>query len=221
MPEAGLELPALQSAAQNPDVYLASLAVKVEEARLEEEKEPSKPKFFIGSALGTTLDEDTEETTTTLIGTVDGEFEDFAFTTGVGGILETRSLFVSVGFSWSFRDKKIEGINLRERENLVDIGRLNLAAVRESYFQARQLLALELADLEFRADSLEEQRTLAALEVEEGMQSRELGLITEQELDDLRWELEKLDYATRTLGLDKLIAASRIDALVALEPERE
>ncbi|MBN2554253.1 MAG: hypothetical protein JXB06_15855 [Spirochaetales bacterium] len=221
LPMAGLELPALQSVAQNPDVYLASLAVKVEEARLEEEKEPSKPKFFIGSALGTTLDEDTEETSTTLAGTVDGEFEDFAFTTGVGGILETRSLFVSVGFSWSFRDKKIEGINLKERENLVDIGRLNLAAARELYFRTRELLALELADLEFRADSLEEQRTLAALELEEGMRSRELGLVTEQELDDLRWELEKLDYVTRALQLDKLIAASRIDALAALEPERE
>ncbi len=213
LPEVTLELPASQSASKNPDVYLASLAVKVEEARLEEEQEPPKPKFFIGSALGTTLDEDTEETTTTLIGTVDGEFEDFTFTTGIGGILETRSLFVTVGFSWSFPDKKIEGMNLKEQENMVDIGRWNLSSAREFFFHTRELLAIEVAELGYRKQNLEQELSLAALVLDEGMQSRQLGLITEQELDDLRWELEKLSYTTHILQLDKLLVASRLDAL--------
>lgn len=221
LPEAALEVPIPQSAAKNPDVYLASLAVKVEEAKLEEEREPSKPKFFIGSALGTTLDEDTDETTMTLIGTLDGEFEDFAFTTGIGGILETRSLFVTVGFSWSFPDKKIEGMNVQERENLLDIGRWNLSSVREVFLQTRELLAFEVTDLDYRADNLEEELALAELELEEGMQSRELGLITKQELDDLRWAVEKLKHSVYILRLDNLLTASRVDALVALEMETE
>ena len=221
LPEVTLELPASQSASKNPDVYLASLAVKVEEARLKEEQEPPKPKFFIGSALGTTLDEDTEETTTRLIGTVDGEFEDFTFTTGVGGILETRTLFVTVGFSWSFPDKKIEGLNVKERENLLDISRWNLTGARQISLQTTELLALEIAELGDRKANLEEQSTLAALELEEGLKRHQAGLITDQDLDDLRWELEKLNYTARILQLDRLSVASRIDALTALETETQ
>ena len=216
-PELDLRLPDSAAIATNPDVFLASLAVDVEQARLAEEKEPAKPKFYIGSALGRELDEDTEETTTRLAGTVDGEFDDFKFSAGVGGILETQSLFVSVGFSWSFPDKKIEGLNVKERENLVDISRWNLTGARQIFLKTAELLALEAEELSYRKVNLDEQATLAELLLAEGLESHRAGLITDQELEDLKWEVEKLGYAARILRLDRWLLASRIDALTALE----
>jgi hypothetical protein len=218
-PEVVLQLPDSASTAKNPDVFLASLAVDVEKARLEEEKGPSKPKFFLGSALGSELDKYTKKTTTKLAGTVEGEFQDFKFSTGVGGILETRSVFVSVGFSWSFPDKEIKGLNVKERENLLDISRWNLTSARQAFLQATELLALEIAELGDRQTDLDEQSTLAAVELDEGLKRHQAGLITDQELEDLRSEVEKLNYTSRILQLDRLLVASRIDALTALETE--
>jgi len=220
-PELILQLPDSADMVKNPDVFLASLAVDVEKVRLEEEKEPGKPKFFLGSALGTELDENTKETTTSLVGTVDGEFEDFKFSTGVGGILETGTVFVSVGFSWSFPDREIEELNVKERENLLDISRWNLTGARKIFFQTTELLALEVEDLGYRKTNLEEELTLAALELEEGINRHQAGLITDQELEDLRWEVDKLNYTARVLQLDRLLTASRIDALTALETETQ
>jgi hypothetical protein len=220
-PELDLQLPDSAAIGKNPDVFLASLAVDVEQARLEEEKEPAKPKFFLGSALGRELDEYTEETTTRLVGTVDGEFDDFKFSTGVGGIYETRSLFVTVGFSWSFPDKKIKGLNIEERENLVDISRWNLTGARQIFLKTTELLALEAEELSFRKINLEEEMALAELQLEEGRGSHQAGLITDQELEDLSWEVDKLNYTARILQLDRLLLASRIDALTALETEAQ
>ena len=218
-PELNLQPPDSAAIARNPDVFLASLAVDVEKARLKEEKEPAKPKFFLGSALGTELDEDTEERTTRLVGTVDGEFEDFKFSAGVGGIWETRTVFVSVGFSWSFPDKEIEVLNVKELENLLDISRWNLAGARQIYLQSTELLALEVEELGYRKTNLDEELTLAALELEEGLESHRAGLITDRELEDLRWQVDELGYTVRILELDRLLVASRIDALTALETE--
>jgi hypothetical protein len=220
-PELDLQLPDCAAIAKNPDVFLSSLAVDVEQARLEEEKEPAKPKFFLGSALGRELDEDTEETTTRLAGTLDGEFDDFKFRTGVGGILETQTLFVSVGFSWSFPDKKIEGLNIEERENLLDISRWNLTGARQIFLKTTELMALEAEELSYRKINLEEELALAELQLEEGLESHQAGLITDQELEDLGWEVDKLNYTARILQLDRLLLASRIDALTALETEAQ
>jgi hypothetical protein len=220
-PELNLQLPDSVAITKNPEVFLASLAVDVAKVRLEEEKEPPKPKFFLGSALGTELDKDTKETTTRLAGTVDGEFEDFKFSAGVGGILETKSLFVSVGFSWSFPDKKIEGLNVEERENLLDISRWYLTGARQIFLKSTELLALEVEELSYRKINLEEEVALAELQLEEGLERHRAGLITDQELGDLRWEVDKLSYTARILQLDRLMLASRIDALTAMETETQ
>jgi hypothetical protein len=220
-PELDLELPDSAAITRNPDVFLASLAVDVENARLEEETEPEKPKFFLGSALGTELDEDTEEKTTRLAGTVDGEFEDFTFSAGLGGILETGTVFLSVGFSWSFPDKKIEGLNVKERENLLDISRWNLTAARQLFLQTRELLTLEVEELVYRVTNLEDESALATLQLEEGLERHRAGLITDQELQELQWEVDKLNYTERILQLERLLVASRIDALTALEMESQ
>jgi hypothetical protein len=152
---------------------------------------------------------------------VDGEFEDFKFSTGIGGILETKSLFVSVGFSWSFPDKKIEGLNIKERENLLDISRWNLTGAQRIFHQTKEMLALEVEELSLRKTSLEEESILADLELEEGLESHQAGLITDEELEDLKWQVNKLNYSKRILQLDRLLAASRIDALTALETETQ
>jgi hypothetical protein len=220
-PESDLQLPDPAAMAKNPDVFLASLAVDVEQALLEEAREPAKPKFYLGGALGRELDEDTEETTTRLAGTVDGEFDDFKFSTGVGGVLETRTVFVSVGFSWSFPDKKIEGLNVEERENLLEISRWNLTGARQIFLKTAELLALEAEEMSFRKINLQEETALAELQLEEGLGRQRAGLITDQELEDLQWEVDKLDYAARILQLDRLLLASRIDALTAMETEAQ
>jgi len=219
LPEVQLKIPHQAASKSNPDVYLASLAVETEQAKLEEERKPAEPKFFIGSALGTSLDEDTKETTTQLAGTVEGEFEDLTFTAGVGGILETQSVFVTFGFNWSFPDKQIESMNLEERENDADISRWNFVSVQQIFVQNRELLELEVADLEYRSMDLDQEKQLAELELDEGLKSRRAGLITEQELDELRWQIDKLNYKTRLLKIDRLLVASRLDALTALESE--
>jgi hypothetical protein len=220
-PELDLQLPKSTAIRKNPDVFLASLGVDVEKARLEEEQEPVEPKFFLGSVLSRELDEDEEETTTRLAGTVDGEFEDFKFSAGVGGILETGTVFVSVGFSWSFPDREIEGLNVKERESLLDISRLNLTVARQMFLQTAELLTLEVEELGYRKANLEEDLALAALELEEGLGRHSAGLITDQELEDLRWQVDKLNYTERILQLDRLLVASRIDALTALETEAQ
>ena len=156
-----------------------------------------------------------------MAGTVDGEFDDFRFSAGIGGILETQTLFVSVGFSWSFPDKKIEGLNVEERENLLDISRLNLTGARQIFLKTVQLLALEAEELSYRKTNLEEEMALAELQLEEGLGSHRAGLITDQELEDLKWEVDKLSYAARIFQLDWLLLASRIDALTALETETQ
>jgi hypothetical protein len=221
LPDLALELPDSTAADRNPDVYLASLAVEVEKARLEEQRQPVKPSFFLGSAVGTTYDEYKEETTTRLAGTVEGEFEDFKFTAGVGGILQTRSVFVTFGFSWSFPDKEIENLNLKEQENFLEISRWNMSTALTAYNQNRELLAIEVSELGYRKNNLEEAMTLAVLELEEGRKSRQAGLITDQELDDLEWEVDKLKLEASLLQLDRLLAVSRVDALTALETQNQ
>jgi hypothetical protein len=62
---------------------------------------------------------------------------------------------------------------------------------------------------------------LAELQLEEGRGSHQAGLITDQELEDLSWEVDKLNYTARILQLDRLLLASRIDALTALETEAQ
>ena len=47
------------------------------------------------------------------------------------------------------------------------------------------------------------------------------GLITDEELDELRWQSEQLNYTRQILQLDQLLLASRLDALVALAAETE
>jgi outer membrane protein TolC len=218
-PDVTLQLPGSAAMARNPEVFLSSLSVDVERARLKEEKGPSKPKYFLGSALRSDLDRFTNEKSTSLAGTVEGELQDFKFSAGVGGIAETRSIFVTFGLSWSFPDKEIRGLNVKEKENLLDMSRSNLTGARQTFLQTAELLALEVAELGDRQTNLDEESTLAALELEEGLKRHQAGLITDQELDDLRWQVDKLDYDARTLQLDRLLAASRIDALTALETE--
>jgi hypothetical protein len=74
-----------------------------------------------------------------------------------------------------------------------------------------------MEELGYRVVNLEEEATLAALELEEAVKRREAGLITDQELADHRWEVDKLNYRARILQLDQLLLASRIDGLSALE----
>jgi len=110
-------------------------------------------------------------------------------------------------------------MNLEERENNADISRWNFVSVRQTFVQNRELLELEVADLEYRSMDLDQEKQLAELELDEGLKSRRAGLITEQELDELRWQIDKLNYKTRLLKIDRLLVASRLDALTALESE--
>jgi hypothetical protein len=139
----------------------------------------------------------------------------------VGAVVETGTVFVSAGLSWTLRDRKIEGLNLQERENTVEISRWNLTAAREAYEQAVSLLSLEVEEIELRRLSLEDDRALAESRLTEATSWLEQGLITRGELDDIRWEREKLDYADRTLQLDALLLQNRLDALSVQDGEIE
>ena len=101
----------------------------------------------------------------------------------------------------------------------MDISRWNLAGAHQVFLKTAELLALEAEELSYRKINLEEEMALAELQLEEGMGRHRAGLITDQELEELRWEMDKLEYKARILQLDRLLVASRIDALTALETE--
>jgi hypothetical protein len=217
LPAAVLELPGEELVARNPEVYLAELSVQVEDLRLEEVRQPAKPRFFLGGAVDSRYSEAKDQIYRTVGGTLEGEYDDFSFTTGVGGIVETGSLFVSAGFSWSFKDRKIEELNRKERENSLAASRWNLEAARAAYAAAREALALQIEQLELRASGLEEDRVLLDLRLAETSRWVEQGFSTSRELEALRWERDKLGYATKSLQLDRLQVRSRLEQLVALE----
>jgi hypothetical protein len=148
---------------------------------------------------------------------LEGVYDDFSFTAGAGGIVETGSLFVSAGFSWSFKDRKIEELNRKERENSLAASRWNLEAARAAYSAAREALALEIEQLELRRSGLEEDRALLDLRLAETSRWVQQGFSTSRELEALRWEREKLDYAAKSLQLDRLRVSSRLEQLVTLE----
>lgn len=215
LPEAALTLPDADEAERNPAVYLAKLAVELEQARLEEERDPAKPKWYLGGALRNYRNELIDDRETTLGAAVEGVFEDISVSAGVGGIVETGTVFLSAGLSWNLRDRKIEALDLKTRENTVEVSRWNLSAAREAYLEARELLGLEVEEMEARGISLREDRALADLKLAEATRWLEQGLVAPGELDRLRRERETLDLTERVLQLEALQLASRLAALTA------
>ena len=217
LPEPVLALPDGDQADRNPDVYLAALYSEVERLRLQEKVQPAKPKFFLGGAVNSLYSEVRDKFYYTVGGNLEAEYEDITASAGVGGILQTATPFLSVGFSYTFQDHKLEALDRKERENSLAVSRWNLEAAREAYFVAREVLALEIEELELRRKSLEEDRTLTDLRLSETARWLEQGFSTAKEVQALRWEREKLDYTARVLQLDALLVRSRLEALVALE----
>jgi hypothetical protein len=217
LPEPVLALPDGDQADRNPDVYLAALFSEVERLRLQEKVQPAKPKFFLGGAVNSLYSEARDKFYYTVGGNLEAEYEDFTASAGVGGEVSTATPFISVGFSYSFQDRKIKALDRKERENSLEVSRWNLSAARDAYFAAREVLALEIEELELRRKSLEEDRTLSDLRLSEATRWLEQGFSTAKEVQALRWEREKLDYTARVLQLDALLVRSRLEALVALE----
>lgn len=217
VPAPSLSLPGEDSADRNPQVYLASLSADVEALRLEEDREPAKPKFYLGAAVDSRYSEAKDRTYTTVGGTLEGVYEDFTATAGIGGIPETGTLFVSAGLSWSFPDRKLKELDRKERENSLATSRWILAEARAAYASAREALALELGELELRLKGLAEERALFELRLSESSRWLEQGFSTSREVADVRWQGEKLDYAAKALQLDSLVLENRLAALIALE----
>jgi hypothetical protein len=217
LPEPVLALPDSDQAERNPDVYLATLFSDVEGLRLQEKVQPAKPKFFLGGAVNSIYSEVRDKFYYTMGGNLEAEYEDFTASAGLGGVLQTATPFLSLGFSYSFQDRKIEALDRKERENSVAVSRWNLAAARDSYLAAREVLALEIEELDLRRKSLEEDRTLSDLRLSEATRWLEEGFSTAKEVEALRWERDKLDYAARVLQLDSLIVGNRLQALVSLD----
>jgi hypothetical protein len=221
LPEPVLQLPDQVAAGRNPDVYLASLAVELEAARLEEQRRPAKPKLHLGGAVSSPYDQDADRRRLNVGGTFEGTFDDFTVATGIGVEVSTGTLFASAGLSWSFKDRKIESLNDREQENNLALSRWNLAAAQEAYRAAREQLSLQIQELGYRRASLQEDRALADLRLSEAARWFEQGLLSAEGLAEPRQELEKLGYAARALQLDALLARSRLEALVAQDGESQ
>jgi hypothetical protein len=217
LPEPILALPDSDQADRNADVYLAALFSEVERLRLEEKVQPAKPKFFLGGAVNSIYSEARDKFYYTMGGNLEAQFEDFTATAGLGGEVSTVTPFISVGFSYSFQDRKIKALERKERENSLEMSRWSLAAARDAYFAAREVLALEIEELDLRRKSLEEDRTLSDLRLSEASRWLEQGFSTAKEVEALKWEREKLDYAARVLQLDALLVRSRLESLVSLD----
>lgn len=217
LPAPVLVLPGDEGAERNPEVYLASLSEQVESLRLEEFRQPAKPRFFLGGAVDSRYSEAKDRIYRTVGGTLEGVYDDFTVTAGMGGVVETGSLFLSAGFSWSYKDRKIEDLNRQERENSLAVSRWNLAAARAAYTAAREVLALDIEELELRRRNLEEDRAILDLRLAEASRWLEQGFSTPREVETLRWERELFDYEARTLLLDRLQVRSRLEQLAGAE----
>jgi len=221
LPKPVIELPGADMEKRNPVVHLARLGVDLEEARLEEERGPSKPKFYLAGVVNNTVNEFRDERETAVSGGVEGEFDDLLLSAGVGGIVETGTVFVSAGLSWTLRDRKIESLNLQERENAVEVSRWNLAAARAEYQSNYELLSLELEEIELRRRGLEDDRALADLRLADAKQWLDQGLISQAELDEARWERDRLDFSERILQLDALLLSSRLEAFTPQDGDKQ
>jgi hypothetical protein len=215
LPEPALALPDPGQADRNPDVYLASLLSEVERLRLQEKIQPAKPKFYLGSTIGSAYSDVLKEYYYTIGSNLQAQYEDFTVSAGLGGEVRTATPFISMGFSYSFQDRKLKALDRKARENSLEVSRWNLTAARDAYLAAREGLALEIEELDLRRKSLEEDRTLSDLRLSEATRWLEQGYSTAKEVETLQWERQKLDYAARILKLDVLLVGSRLDALVS------
>jgi len=219
LPEVKLALPSLDNMALNPDMYLAYLRILKDRATLNEQATPDVPVLSAGvsvsSGNGGTADVlSTGKADTDISGTFKGVFENLSFSAAVGGMVNSKSVYLKTGISWSIPDNRIKNIDEDISRNVIASDELQVKLLRDSFLSKRENIRLELEEFKNRDEDLRADTEIAKLKLKEAKIQYNSGIISEEELKSLQWQLDSLTYDRKALLLDKLLAGQEIAGLV-------
>jgi hypothetical protein len=219
IPSANLALPDDPEETWNTSIYFAAFDEKIARLVLEEEDKEPIPTFSVSGSYGMSITSDAVPPLSnhTLSGSLSGDFEDFSIYASLSGNFSGKSLSAAFGFSWSLPDNRADGLIRKERENDLEVARLNLASARESFGDSLEALRMGLLNLEYRTQSASDERMITELELQEAQARFEIGIINEDTLDAAVWKVEKLAYDEYVLAIDKLMVQHEIEALLLLK----
>ncbi len=210
--------PDINQPAKNPDIYLAALIKNIEEQKLNDILSPFTPEFSIGSSYKVEADNN-QLSGHNLEGTIKGIFENFSLSTSIGGVIDKKETYLSLGFSWSLPDKRAENIDIKEYKNNLLIADVNLTSAETDFVYAVDTLNIQFKELENRTRNLQDSIILSGIELEEAVGLYSKGLISKRELEHAQWNNEKNNYEEIILRIDFLTAQRDLDMLFL--PDKE
>jgi hypothetical protein len=219
IPAANLALPDDPEESWNTSIYFAVFDEKISRLVLEEEDKEPIPTFSVSGSYGMSISSDAVPPLSShkLSGSLSGDFEDFSIYGSLSGNFTGKSLSATFGFSWSLPDNRADGLIRRERENDLEVARLNLDSARETFGDSLEALRMDLLNLEYRTQRGSDERMITELELQEAQARFDIGIINEDTLEDAVWKVEKLVYDEYALAIDKLMVQHEIEDLLLLK----
>lgn len=219
LPDVKLKLPSLDDIKNNPDMYLAYLRILKDKAKLNEQVTPDVPQLSAGVSVvrkGTdsTGISGSVKADTDISGTFKGVFEDFSVSAAVGGMVNSRTVYLRTGISWSLPDNRIKNIDEDISRNTIASDELQVKLLKDSFFSNLESIRLKLEDFKNRREGLKEDTEIAQLRLKEAETQVENGIISKEEFKDVQWQLDSLEYEKKAFLLDKLITGQDIGSLV-------
>ena len=222
IPEVVLNLPSADSANLNPDVYLSGLHLLSDRAKLKERITPDVPGLSAGASIKRTSSSKaglsgTGTAETDIAGTFEGIFDNFSVSAAIGSSLDSKTLYLTTGITWSLPDNRAKRIEETVITNNIRSDRLELNILKENYSSAIKKLKMEIKDLENRMISLKEDMEIAELQLKEAETQYEGGMISLEDLKNAGWQADRLSYDKKLLLLDRMITSEEIKGLVLTE----
>ncbi|NOY09776.1 MAG: hypothetical protein GXP33_13145 [Spirochaetes bacterium] len=219
IPEVDLNLPSMKSVSLNPDVYLSGLRLLSDSAELKERITPDVPGLSAGASIKRTGGSKsglpgTGTAETDIAGTFEGIFDNISVSAAIGSNLNSKTLYLTAGITWSLPDNRAKEIEETVINNNIKSDRLELNIVKENYSSAIEKLKAEIKDLENRTISLKEDMEIAELQLKEAETQYGDGMISSEDLKNTRWQADSLSYDKKLLLLDRMIASEEINGLI-------
>jgi hypothetical protein len=209
-----LELPVLSDPDRSPAVYLALIDKRIEELKLREVELPDPGEFSVGGSYTMELTDFSQAADHELSATLTGEYENLSFSTTLGGALDSKDLFLTFGLSWSLPDGRAEQITRQEYQNNLFIADLRLEEAELAYWESLADLEERIEEIEDRGQGLLEQKYLAELTLAEVQARYDEGLVSDRELEEARWNSDRLIFDEQMLSIDRLLVQKTLDELL-------
>lgn len=214
LPYVTLKVPSVDNSEENPDISLANLRMEKDIETLKEQSVSDVPQLSTGLSMART---NSDIPDTDISGTFKSIFENFSFSVSVGGTIDSKSVYVKTGVSWSLPDSRIKNINKTISKNTIESDRLQVKLLEQSFRSRISAMKLELEDLENRGSNLTEEQEIAERNLKDVKNQFENGLISVEGVKKVQWQLDSLEYDKKALLLDKLITGQDIEELVLLQ----